>query len=107
MFVQALLDDLHVRFKDWVRTRRGGKLPADENTVFDGSFMLGEHALERGLIDGFADLDGLVRELGGKRARLHVFRPRKRGLLSRLPGLAMHAMLDAVEERRARIDLLG
>jgi signal peptide peptidase SppA len=107
VFIQALLDDLHLNFKEWVRTRRAGKLPADENSVFDGSFMLGEHALEHGLIDGFADLDGLVRELGGKRAKPHVFRPRKRGLLSRLPGLAVDAVLDAAEERRARIDLLG
>jgi ClpP class serine protease len=107
VFIQALLDELHVRFKDWVRTRRAGKLPADEDAVFDGTFMLGERALERGLIDGFADLDGLVRELGGKRARPHVFRPRKRGLLGRLPGLAVGAVFDAVDERRWRIDLLG
>ncbi len=107
VFLQALLDELHVRFKDWVRARRAGKLPTDENAVFDGGFMLGERALERGLIDGFADLDGLVRELGGKGARPHVFRPRKRGLLARLPRIAVDAVLDTAEERRARIDLLG
>jgi ClpP class serine protease len=106
VFLQTLLDDLHVRFKDWVRTRRGGKLPADEDAVFDGGFMLGERALERGLIDGFADLDGLVRDLGGKRARPRVFRPRKRGLLSRLPGMTVDGVFDAVEERRVRADLL-
>jgi ClpP class serine protease len=106
-FIQALLDELHVRFKDWVRVRRAGKLQADEATVFDGSFMLGERALEHGLIDGFADLDGLVRALGGKGAKPHIFRPRKRGLLSRLPRIAVDAVLDATEERRARIDLLG
>jgi ClpP class serine protease len=106
-FIQALLDDLHVRFKDWVRARREGKLLADEATVFDGSFMLGERALEHGLIDGFADLDSLVRELGGKGAKPQIFRPRKRGLLSRLPRIAVDAVLDAAEERRARIDLLG
>ncbi len=107
VFLQALLDELHVRFKDWVRSRRAGKLPTDENAVFDGGFMLGERALERGLIDGFADLDGLVRELGGKGAKPHVFRPRKRGLLARLPRIAVDAVLDTAEERRARIDLLG
>ena len=107
VFLQALLDELHVRFKDWVRSRRAGKLPTDENAVFDGGFMLGERALERGLIDGFADLDGLVRELGGKGAKPHVFRPRKRGLLARLPRIAVDGVLDAAEERRARIDLLG
>jgi signal peptide peptidase SppA len=104
-FMQKLLDDLHVRFKDWVRTRRAGKLPADEETVFDGSFVLGEQALARGLIDQFSDLDGLVRELGGERARSHIFRPRKRGLLSRLPRMAVESVLDTVEERRSRIEL--
>ena len=107
VFLQALLDELHVRFKDWVRSRRAGKLPTDENAVFDGGFMLGERALERGLIDGFADLDGLVRELGGKGAKPHVFRPRKRGLLARLPRIAVDGVLDAAEERRARAGLLG
>jgi ClpP class serine protease len=106
-FMQALLNDLHTRFKDWVRTRRAGKLTAPEEALFDGSFMLGARALEYGLIDKFSDLDGLVRELGGKRARPYVFQPRKRGLLSRLPRIAVDALLDAVEERRSRIDLLG
>jgi ClpP class serine protease len=104
-FMQRLLDDLHTRFKNWVRTRRAGKLTADEDSVFDGSFMLGEQALARGLIDQFNDLDGLVRELGGKRARAHVYQPRKRGLLSRLPRIAVESALDAVEERRSRIEL--
>jgi ClpP class serine protease len=104
-FMQQLLDDLHTRFKDWVRTRRAGKLPADEATVFDGSFMLGEQALARGLIDQFNDLDSLLHELGGKRARAHVYEPKKRGLLSRLPRIAVDSMLDAVEERRTRIEL--
>ena len=53
------------------------------------------------------DLDSLVRELGGKGAKPQIFRPRKRGLLSRLPRIAVDAVLDAAEERRARIDLLG
>jgi ClpP class serine protease len=99
-FVQDLLNALHERFKRWVRERRGARLKGDEATLFDGSFMLGERAFEAGLIDGFADIDVLVRGLGGKRARARVFRPRRRGLLRRLPGLAIDAVLDAIEERR-------
>ena len=74
--------------------------------MFDGSFMLGEHALEVGLIDGFADLDSLVRKLGGERAVPRVYRPRRRGLLGRLPRMAVDAAIDAVEERHGRINLL-
>ena len=104
-FVQDLLDALHERFKSWVRSRRGARLKGDEATLFDGSYMLGERALERGLIDGFADIDGLVRTLGGERARARVFRPRRRGLLRRLPGVALDGLLDAIEERSWRSGL--
>jgi ClpP class serine protease len=104
-FVQDLLDALHERFKSWVRTRRGDRLRGDEDALFDGSFMLGERALAVGLIDGFADIDSLVRRLGGARARARVFRPRRRGLLRRLPGVVIDALLDAIEERSWRSSL--
>lgn len=102
-FVQALLDELHERFKAWVRERRSGRLKGDETALFDGSFMLGERALEAGLVDGFSDIDSLVRRLGGDKARARVLRPRRRGLLGRLPRVAADAMLDAIEERSWRI----
>jgi ClpP class serine protease len=98
-FVHALMGDIHDRFKGWVRTRRAGKLKGDEAALFDGSYMLGARALEAGLIDRFGDVDALVRELGGKRARAETFRPRRRGLLGRLPRLTAEALLDAAEER--------
>jgi ClpP class serine protease len=104
-FVQELLDALHERFKAWVRTRRGAKLTGDQGALFDGSFMLGERALEVGLIDGFADVDGLVKTLGGEKMRSRVFRPRRRGLLRRLPGMLVDAVFDAVEERSWRAGL--
>ncbi len=104
-FVQQLLDALHERFKAWVRTRRAGKLKGDEAALFDGSFMLGERALELGLIDGFGDIDSLVRTLGGAKARARVFRPRRRGLLRRLPGMMVDALFDAIEARSWRVEL--
>jgi len=104
-FVRDLLDALHERFKAWVRERRGGRLKGEEAALFDGSFMLGERALAVGLIDGFADIDGLVRRLGGERARTRVFRPSRRGLLRRLPGLLVDGLFDAIEERSWRSGL--
>ena len=98
-FVHALLADIHERFKLWVRVRRGARLKADEAVLFDGSFMLGAGALEAGLIDRFGDLEMLVREIGGRRARAQSFRPRRRGLFSRLPRIAAEALLDVIEER--------
>ena len=105
-FTRELLDTLHARFKSWVRDRRTGRLTGDEAALFDGGFMLGEQALARGLIDGLADVDGLVRELGGEKARPRAFRPRPPGLLRRLPRLAIEAVLDVAEERGARPTLL-
>jgi ClpP class serine protease len=102
-FVQELLDALHERFKAWVRTRRAGRLKADEAAVFDGSFMLAERGLALGLIDGFSDVDSLVRKLGGEKAQARVFRPRRRGLLRRLPGMMVDALFDALEERSWRL----
>ena len=94
-----------MRFKDWVRSRRGDRLKGDEATLFDGSFMLGERALQVGLIDGLSDVDALVRTLGGESAVARRFAPRRRGLLRRLPRLAVDAVLDAAEEHRWRIDV--
>jgi len=107
-FAKRLMADIHERFKDWVRTRRAGRLKGDEAKIFDGSFMLGQQALDLGLIDRFGDLDALVREIGGPRARPRVYRPaRRRGLLGRLPRLVaadvVDGALDALEERQWRM----
>ena len=102
-FLRALLAELHERFKSWVRSRRAGKLAADEAALFDGGWMLGERALALGLIDRLGDLDSEVRRLGGPKARSLVFRPRRRGLLGRLPRLLAEAVaetLDAAERPR-------
>jgi signal peptide peptidase SppA len=97
-FVRALLDDLHTRFKDWVRTRRAGRLRAEESVLFDGSWMLGARAAELGLVDRLGDLDSVLREVGGKKARPYVIRPRRRGWLARLPRMLAEEMMAAIEE---------
>ncbi|HVY15245.1 MAG TPA: S49 family peptidase [Rhodopila sp.] len=104
-FAKDLMERLHARFKDWVRTRRGRRLTAAEEAVFDGGFMLGEQALEAGLIDGFATVEELVRDLAGDRARPRRFAPKRGRLLSRLPRLGVDAVLDALEDRASRVDL--
>ena len=104
-FAHALMDDLHTRFKDWVRTRRGPRLTTDESAVFDGSFMLGARAKELGLIDGFGDVASVVRQLGGEKATARRFGPAKPGLLRSLSRLGIEAVLDAAEERSGRVEL--
>jgi signal peptide peptidase SppA len=104
-FVRDLMDKLHVRFKDWVRSRRGSRLKAPDDAIFDGSFMLGEQALALGLIDGLATVEDLVQQLGGDRARPRRIAPKRPRLALRLPRLALDTTLDALEERAWRIDL--
>src|SRR5208337_2958842 len=98
-FVRGLLDELHARFKDWVRARRGVRLTADESAVFDGGYMLGERAITLGLVDRLGDLDTEVKAVGGSKARARNFKPRRRSLLSRLPRMLADALFDAAEER--------
>jgi len=99
-FARDLMDSLHTQFKDWVRDRRGLRLKGLEDQVFDGGFMLGQRALELGLIDGLNDLGGLVRQLAGPSARMRRLAPRKRGLLARLPRWGADALMDAIEDRQ-------
>jgi ClpP class serine protease len=104
-FAKDLMERLHARFKDWVRTRRGRRLVASEDSVFDGGYMLGEQALAAGLIDGLTTIDDLVRDLGGDRARARRIAPKRPRLLGRLPRIAVDALLDAADERSWRINL--
>lgn len=91
-FTQALLTDLHGHFKDWVRSRRSGKLTRPEDELFDGSYMIGSKARDAGLIDALGDVDGLVREIGGTKARAAWLKPkRKTGLVTRLLGRGAEA----------------
>nr|WP_294510342.1 S49 family peptidase [uncultured Rhodopila sp.] len=103
-FVKDLMEKLHVRFKDWVRTRRGRRLKAEDDVLFDGGYMLGEQALALGLIDGFSTVDDLVRQLGGERARARRIAPKRSRLLGRLPRLALDLLLDTLEDRSWRIE---
>lgn len=103
-FTQSLLDDIHVMFKDWVRSRRGSRLTSDETRIFDGGYMLGEQAKALGLIDGFGDVEQIVKTLGGEKARPLWLKPKPpRGLWRLIFRNAAEAMLDVAEERAASI----
>jgi signal peptide peptidase SppA len=104
-FARDLMEKLHTRFKDWVRARRGTRLNAPDDTIFDGGYMLGEQALAAGLIDSLTTIEDLVQQLGGDRARPRRIAPKRPRLALRLPRLALDTALDAIEERAWRINL--
>ncbi len=100
-FTRELLSQAHEMFKGWVRERRGDRLK-DETKVFDGGYMLGEQALALGLIDGLADVDTIVKQLGGDKAKAVIFKPRApRGLLRFITRGAVETALEIAEERTA------
>jgi signal peptide peptidase SppA len=99
-FTQTLLAQAHDAFKSWVRARRGARLTAPEDEVFDGGYMLGETAQAKGLIDGLGDVETLVKELGGEKARPVWLRPKPPGgLLPRLLRGGAETLLDVLENR--------
>jgi signal peptide peptidase SppA len=101
--LHRLQAEIHDGFKDWVRTRRAGRLQADDATLFSGEFWTGRRGLELGLVDGLGELRATLQERYGAKVHLPVIGPRRR-LLSRF-GLATSvdgigpATLAAVEER--------
>jgi signal peptide peptidase SppA len=97
-FTRALLDDLHGHFKAWVRERRAGRLRAPEDDLFDGSYMIGSRGVETGLVDSLGDIDGLLRELGGVKAKAVWLRPKRGRSVLRLLGRgATEAAADVAE----------
>jgi signal peptide peptidase SppA len=107
-FTRDLLDEAHTMFKDWVRSRRGARLTSHEDKIFDGGYMLGERAATYGLIDGFGDVDSLVKELGGPKTKPIWLRPRRpRGLMRLLTQSAMESAFDIAEQRLAGPRLIG
>ncbi len=60
--VQTLLDQIHAQFITAVKQRRAEQL-ADEPDIFSGLFWSGEQALELGLVDDFASVGDITRDV--------------------------------------------
>jgi signal peptide peptidase SppA len=70
--LKAIQQDMHESFKAAVRQRRGARLKAPEEQLFNGEFWTGRRALELGLIDGLGDLRTVMRQRFGDDVRLRV-----------------------------------
>lgn len=99
--LKALQADMHGSFKDWVRTRRGDKLKAGEDILFNGDIWTGTRALDLGLVDALGDIRSTLRSRYGEKVRVRMVGER-RGWMRRwfrsehdLPA----QMMSAVEER--------
>src|SRR5208282_2783942 len=68
--LKALQGEVHEAFKAHVRARRGSKLKASEEVLFNGEFWTGKRALELGLVDGIGELRETLRRRFGDKVRL-------------------------------------
>jgi len=100
--LETLLAELHETFKDWVRTRRTGRLKAEEAALFNGRFWTGKQAVELGLADRFGEASSEIKARFGEKAREVPIGARRLPWPMRLlPGLSAEALLVAAEERAA------
>jgi signal peptide peptidase SppA len=104
--LDGLLAELHVEFKDWVRARRGDRLKASEEELFNGRYWIGRRALELGLCDGLTTPEAEARRRFGEKVRIIPVGARKRRFpMSLLPGSLLPgagaALVQVMEERAA------
>lgn len=105
--VKALELDIHQVFIDWVKSRRAGKLKADDDTLFTGEFWSGGRGLELGLVDALGDLHEVLTGRFGKDVELKRIEP-KRGLFSLPPlGFSLAAGAAAALEDRTHWARIG
>jgi serine protease SohB len=102
-----IMSDVHADFKGTVRQRRGDRLSAPDEDLFEGQIWTGRKAAELGVIDGLGDLHGILRERFGDKVRLPqvgAARPWWRRRLRVGPeatdaGAVVDAVLNALIER--------
>ncbi|HEX2480062.1 MAG TPA: S49 family peptidase [Geminicoccaceae bacterium] len=105
--LMEIMTEIHGDFKSMVRQRRGDRLKAADDEIFEGQIWTGRKAAELGVIDGLADLHGLMRERFGDKVKLPqvgAAKPWWRRRLNVQPRAhearaAADALLDAIIER--------
>ena len=103
--IKTMETDIHGVFIDWVKSRRGAKFKAGDDTLFTGEFWSGVRGLDLGLVDALGDIRETLRARFGDKVEMQVIAPR-RGLFQ-LPRLGLAADVAAAIEDRAHWTRLG
>ncbi|MBV6657991.1 MAG: S49 family peptidase [Devosiaceae bacterium] len=78
--LKAIQKQIHDSFVGLVKTRREGRIDADDKQLFTGEFWAGEQAVALGLADRVANLDTVMRERLGEKVKLVAVPMQRRGL---------------------------
>lgn len=103
--LKGLQKDIHEYFKGLVRERRGHRLKGARAKIYSGDVWLGGEALKMGLVDGIGEVRSTLREKFGKKVRIRLLAPKRRGLGSFLrfgskaDGGWSSDLIDTLEER--------
>lgn len=79
--LKQLQTEIHDNFIAHVKTRRGSRLKADDELLFNGKFWTGETALSLGLVDGLGTMRDILETRFGDKLKLATV-SQKKGLLS-------------------------
>jgi signal peptide peptidase SppA len=98
--IKNIQKDIHESFKNLVRTRRAGKLKANEDKLFNGEFWSGKQAQELGLVDHIGDMYQVIREKFGQDVKFKKI-GKDKGWLKKKLGLSGlgDQFLDRIIER--------
>ena len=95
--LKAIQHEVHARFIDHVRARRGARLVEDDR-LFTGEIWIGEKAREVGLVDGIGHVVPKMKERFGRNVRFLPYE-RRRTLWSRMGMRLVEGLWSGVEER--------
>ena len=99
--LKTIQKGMHAQFKALVKSRREGKLTADDETLFNGDVWLGEEAAKLGLIDATGSVRAILREKFGDDVRIKPFGGPKKSLVGKLLSGGASAFAAEVEHRAA------
>lgn len=108
--IKAIQADIHARFIELVKKRRGVRLKGDDKVLFSGEFWTADKAIDLGLADCRGELRATLRERYGDKVRTPVIATERGFLGRRLMGARLSDMvrgrgsfaddvLTALEER--------
>ena len=109
--LKSLQQDIHDQFIALVKSCRGTKLQADDDTLFSGAFWTGTRAIELGLVDKIGEVRTVLKSRFGEKAEIKLIEPKRsllgmsggaNGVSARLAEASIDHLIDVAEEKTAR-----